>query len=550
MQVTITRLPTVLSVVSIPRSHLDRFTHPVLRTLLLPNPSFLSVTCNEIELSIFAEPQAVDAFDAFVKSGNGYRDGMEVSHERWCVLQIDSHSDQLDNAGARVSELSAPLAAAGISILYLSSYTSDYIFVKERRLAEAMSLFAAAGFSLYASHPDLLTALISVPPGPVLRERSGSAPVPPTSASRSSSKSSSSKSKSRSKASKRGSARAQSTPDPSIAAAASSSSQPPKMATIPAIRILAPDLACVGLVDTDDMVAQWALKVVKLVAFPDLIPLPGAAKSPGNPTPRGRGTPLMEEVDDGYFSHSSSPSPNRDKKDIEEEPQVSRSPPREMPSRLDGLPPALEFESTASSSTSWLSGTVVTEPFPKKSAPNRSSSIQDGHAPRTKAHDISFYSFTRTPDGSSLTTSTRVLSALFPPEERHMVICGSELDESDRERDAWISRNGSSGYTSMPSSPVISVPPRWESRRSEDSDDDEDISTEDEDDEDDEDSGGHSLMSALQIDLRSTGLDTHGLVHRFSRALAGEESITCMHRRFEVQIYSSRPAERDERARC
>lgn len=36
---------------------------------------------------------------------------------------------EVDNSGARVRELSAPLAAAGISILYQSSYTSDFIFV-------------------------------------------------------------------------------------------------------------------------------------------------------------------------------------------------------------------------------------------------------------------------------------------------------------------------------------------------------------------------------------------------------------------------------------
>jgi hypothetical protein len=75
---------------------------------------------------------------------------VEISYEKWNVLQIDSHSDQLgvyvtgfvlsllwalifvlsDKAGARVHELSAPLAAAGISILYQSSYMSDFIMVR------------------------------------------------------------------------------------------------------------------------------------------------------------------------------------------------------------------------------------------------------------------------------------------------------------------------------------------------------------------------------------------------------------------------------------
>jgi hypothetical protein len=77
------------------------------------------------------------------------QDHLEISYEKWNVLQIDSHSDQLgmlldhvplcgnlpvcqflDNSGARVHELSAPLAAAGISILYQSSYLSDFIFVR------------------------------------------------------------------------------------------------------------------------------------------------------------------------------------------------------------------------------------------------------------------------------------------------------------------------------------------------------------------------------------------------------------------------------------
>jgi hypothetical protein len=80
----------------------------------------------------------------------GGTEPVEISYERWNVLQIDSHSDQLglsppcryrsrfliihsllqDNSGARVRELSAPLAAAGISILYQSSYMSDFIFVR------------------------------------------------------------------------------------------------------------------------------------------------------------------------------------------------------------------------------------------------------------------------------------------------------------------------------------------------------------------------------------------------------------------------------------
>lgn len=47
------------------------------------------------------------------------------------------------------------------------------------------------------------------------------------------------------------------------------------------------------------------------------------------------------------------------------------------------------------------------------------------------AYKVPFFSFTRTPEGSSLTTSAGLLAALFPPSERYMVICGGELDGAD-----------------------------------------------------------------------------------------------------------------------
>jgi len=51
-----------------------------------------------------------------------------------------------DNSGARVHELSAPLAAAGISILYQSSYMSDFIFVRPRPIGSESRLLAYVDF--------------------------------------------------------------------------------------------------------------------------------------------------------------------------------------------------------------------------------------------------------------------------------------------------------------------------------------------------------------------------------------------------------------------
>jgi hypothetical protein len=115
-QVTISLLSPSLSLVHIPRSRLSHLSHPILRHVLTPNPPFLNITCNEIELSIFAEHHTIAHFDLFarrdrkrvrsrasfssasghsISKGGSKTESIEISYDRWNVLQIDSHSDEL-----------------------------------------------------------------------------------------------------------------------------------------------------------------------------------------------------------------------------------------------------------------------------------------------------------------------------------------------------------------------------------------------------------------------------------------------------------------------
>ena len=115
--VTISLLPVSLSPVHIPRSRIQTLFHPILRQLLLPKPTFLNVTCNEVELSLFAEHfnlsdfEPVARHDAHKAKSIGHErtyseeddvkrtmdwqewSPVEMSQERWNVLQIDSHTD-------------------------------------------------------------------------------------------------------------------------------------------------------------------------------------------------------------------------------------------------------------------------------------------------------------------------------------------------------------------------------------------------------------------------------------------------------------------------
>lgn len=89
-----------------------------------------------MELSIFADAELIDK--AFLSdktlSGTAHHNeavdigeelDVEVSEDIWIALQVEGHDEEGETSGIRLRDISAPLAAAGISILFLSTYISD-----------------------------------------------------------------------------------------------------------------------------------------------------------------------------------------------------------------------------------------------------------------------------------------------------------------------------------------------------------------------------------------------------------------------------------------
>jgi hypothetical protein len=87
-------------------------------------------------LSIFADADLIDKIFLDTKvaqdGSNSHQDnaspfqaGIEVSEDTWIPLQVEGHDDEGEMSGIRLRNISAPLAAAGISILFLSTYISD-----------------------------------------------------------------------------------------------------------------------------------------------------------------------------------------------------------------------------------------------------------------------------------------------------------------------------------------------------------------------------------------------------------------------------------------
>jgi hypothetical protein len=224
------------------------------------------------------------------------------------------------------------------------------------------------------------------------------------------------------------------------------------------VDVLAPDLACVGL--SDEHVENWGLKIVKLVAFPELIPSTkmslhsitdqtrfysrNAAARPyddsespffepfstvSTPPTRGRrqttsssSSSSSSSGEDGYFSHS--PTSN----DLSSSPvssAASRSYP-DVTKSLNSMGPS--FKPVTKRLITPLS---PIDPTPNTRRPKLTEVDTAGGPISSRPASVNFFSFTRTSEGSSLTTDVSLLAALFPPNERHMVICSGELDAVD-----------------------------------------------------------------------------------------------------------------------
>ncbi|KAF8639804.1 hypothetical protein AX17_001063 [Amanita inopinata Kibby_2008] len=514
MQVTISVLPVSLSLVHIPRSRLAHISHPIIRQILQPDPVFLSITSNEIELSIFTEFHALQEFESIARrdrhkqraqSGSGSSrqsptrefEPIEVSYEKWRVLQIDSHSDRPDISGARVNELSAPLAAAGISILYQSSYMSDFIFVKESRLQEALDLFSAVGFDLYSTESSgQAVELRAVDDGDHTQDVGPvGAPNSGTILTRSRSSTDTSVTSANTPASgigNRDDITPQQSHDYGRVCPHSNSHHP----GLDDVQILSPDLACVGL--SDELgVDHWGLKIIKLVAFPDLIsPLRTCPSKASLATLVTKShlsaleNPIFSDLSIPYGPVDLCVSPSPSFSSDEDDGYFSHSPQNQFQSSLPRLSSRSQSDFTRVSPPGKPSKHHKSHPAPSRTpctigSDDSNSDKASGTLRKQNESIVPFFSFTRTAEGSSLTTDVYLLATLFPPHERHMVICGSKLDVVDEHlySPEFSDEEGEAAFSDVHG----------------------------------------NVLKCLQIDLRQFGLDTHGLVNRFSRILDDNE---------------------------
>lgn len=426
----------------------------------------MNITLNTSELSIFAEDSTLEDFLPLARRGRRGAHStapVEISTDTWSVLQIDedkfgmrpvfcSYRDgpltlfNVGDAGARVCEISAALASAGVSILYQSSYMSDFILVrdaiptqastithpkqvKSSSLPSVIALLAHAGFGLYSTDAVALTSTMS-PPLPALDARRmsirgslvldgdvsahgfGIVNVDDTFALPSPKRHRSTSSSSVQSISLPAGAypfpSSIISPLSSLSTDSSDSEregdepkqrtrEAPKMP--PKVEAVAADLAVIGL--SEDASDSWLSRMILLMLYPNMIATPWAS-------PAGR-TPvevLSEPETPAELENTCSPC------DEEHEREHARS-----PSPTSPISPAASMSSYGSSRREAASSTV-------RSAPRSQQ--------RSSSPPQPFFSFTRAKgECASVVADVRLLAALFPTPDRHMVLSAHELEGVD-----------------------------------------------------------------------------------------------------------------------
>lgn len=121
---------------------------------------FINVSITPIECSI-ALPRAI-ADSLFVPArdalGPADREAVTITKDDFVVMQVEGEGLE---AGQRVLELTSPLAMAGISIFFITTYFSDYILVPLRARGQVICALESRGFAFEATNSPSTTASYS-----------------------------------------------------------------------------------------------------------------------------------------------------------------------------------------------------------------------------------------------------------------------------------------------------------------------------------------------------------------------------------------------------
>ncbi|EEH40015.1 hypothetical protein PAAG_08878 [Paracoccidioides lutzii Pb01] len=116
-------------------------------------PTFFNFSITPVECSIVCSRELAELYfrpltEKFNKNEPSRANHVSISKDDFIAMQVDGQGLE---AGQRVLELTSPLAMAGISIFFISTYFSDYILVPQRSKGHVTQALENRGFSFEVS---------------------------------------------------------------------------------------------------------------------------------------------------------------------------------------------------------------------------------------------------------------------------------------------------------------------------------------------------------------------------------------------------------------
>ncbi|OCF75343.1 hypothetical protein I204_04198 [Kwoniella mangroviensis CBS 8886] len=148
--IVITALSDPVAIVHIPISLSEVYTTKIYWTIdrsSVESAEFFNITSNRIEMAIFG---SLDLITHEWSDISEREKGDILISTSWRVFEISSgDQDEIGNYDSpHLRHVSAPLAKAGISILYQSSYFTDFLLVKESDFEKARNIFTHQGWQI------------------------------------------------------------------------------------------------------------------------------------------------------------------------------------------------------------------------------------------------------------------------------------------------------------------------------------------------------------------------------------------------------------------
>ncbi|OAX82233.1 hypothetical protein ACJ72_03412 [Emergomyces africanus] len=151
------------------------------------SPAFLNISITPVECSIVCLRELAELYfrplaEKFNKNVPFEAPHLSISKEDFIVMQVDGQG--LD-AGQRVLELTSPLAMAGVSIFFISTYFSDYILVPHGSRGHVTQALENRGFNFEVSSDAFINSSSNLqyrssPPSPDAQRSPPVTPPPST----------------------------------------------------------------------------------------------------------------------------------------------------------------------------------------------------------------------------------------------------------------------------------------------------------------------------------------------------------------------------------